>query len=54
MRGKLAPDITHRSFTLWVEDHGEGIPPAEHEKIFERFYGAARSCAARPRAWALA
>ena len=23
---------------LWVEDHGEGIPPAEHEKIFERFY----------------
>jgi signal transduction histidine kinase len=23
---------------LWVEDHGEGIPPSEHEKIFERFY----------------
>ncbi len=23
---------------LWVEDHGEGIPPEEHEKIFERFY----------------
>jgi signal transduction histidine kinase len=23
---------------LWVEDNGEGIPPAEHEKIFERFY----------------
>jgi signal transduction histidine kinase len=23
---------------LWVEDHGEGIPPTEHEKIFERFY----------------
>ena len=23
---------------LWVEDHGEGIPAAEHEKIFERFY----------------
>jgi signal transduction histidine kinase len=23
---------------LWVEDHGEGIPDAEHEKIFERFY----------------
>jgi signal transduction histidine kinase len=23
---------------LWVEDHGEGIPPAEHDKIFERFY----------------
>ena len=23
---------------LWVEDHGEGIPPEEHERIFERFY----------------
>ncbi len=23
---------------LWIEDHGEGIPPEEHEKIFERFY----------------
>jgi signal transduction histidine kinase len=24
--------------SLWVEDHGEGIPLEEHEKIFERFY----------------
>ena len=23
---------------LWVEDHGAGIPPGEHAKIFERFY----------------
>lgn len=23
---------------LWVEDDGEGIPPADHEKIFERFF----------------
>ena len=23
---------------LWVEDHGEGIPPQEHQRIFERFY----------------
>ena len=23
---------------LWIEDHGRGIPPAEHQKIFERFY----------------
>jgi signal transduction histidine kinase/tetratricopeptide (TPR) repeat protein len=24
--------------SLFVEDHGEGIPSEEHEKIFERFY----------------
>jgi len=24
--------------TLSVEDHGAGIPPEEHQKIFERFY----------------
>ena len=24
--------------TIFVEDHGEGIPPEEHERIFERFY----------------
>jgi signal transduction histidine kinase len=26
------------TLSLFVEDHGEGIPPEEHEKIFERFY----------------
>jgi signal transduction histidine kinase len=26
------------SVLLWVEDHGEGIPAEEREKIFERFY----------------
>ena len=26
------------SLRLWVEDHGEGIPPEDHEPIFERFY----------------
>jgi signal transduction histidine kinase len=36
--------ITHHasritpSVTLYVEDSGPGIPPEEHEKIFERFY----------------
>ena len=29
-----APNLVH----LWVEDHGPGIPPEEHGKIFERFY----------------
>jgi signal transduction histidine kinase len=32
--------FTHHAsrLILWVEDHGEGIPASEHEKIFERFY----------------
>ena len=29
---------TPNSVRLWVEDKGEGIPPAEHQRIFERFY----------------
>jgi signal transduction histidine kinase len=32
------PQPRTRTIRLWVEDHGEGIPAAEHEKIFERFY----------------
>ena len=39
----LTPDTSHLTpgpsyLALYVEDHGAGIPPAEHEKIFERFY----------------
>jgi len=26
------------SVRVWVQDEGEGIPPEEHERIFERFY----------------
>lgn len=33
-------------FRLWVEDSGRGVPPAERERIFERFYrGSAASLA---------
>jgi signal transduction histidine kinase len=28
----------HAPLRLWVEDHGDGIPPEEHDRIFERFY----------------
>ena len=30
--------ILHPRLSLWVQDHGPGIPAAEQEKIFERFY----------------
>ena len=34
-----APSARHSTpVTLFVEDHGPGIPPGEHEKIFERFH----------------
>jgi signal transduction histidine kinase len=37
--GKSAQDsLPKRLLLLWVEDHGQGIPPQEHQKIFERFY----------------
>ena len=39
--GKLAGSGQMESgccLALWVEDHGEGIPAAQHQKIFERFY----------------
>ena len=35
-RTDLIPDTPR--LALYVEDHGAGIPAAEHEKIFERFY----------------
>jgi signal transduction histidine kinase len=31
-------DGSEAGVSLWVEDHGQGIPPEEHERIFERFY----------------
>src|SRR6266567_1933131 len=32
------PPSGRPSIQLWVEDHGDGIAPEEHERIFERFY----------------
>jgi signal transduction histidine kinase len=31
-------DANGAALSLWVEDNGPGIPPEEHDKIFERFY----------------
>jgi two-component system sensor histidine kinase SenX3 len=33
-KNQPAPPVIH----LWVADHGPGIPAAEQERIFERFY----------------
>jgi signal transduction histidine kinase len=35
---KVGVEFAENTVLLWVEDQGEGIPGAEHEKIFERFY----------------
>jgi signal transduction histidine kinase len=41
-RGREKPDKSLNpqpsTLNLSVTDHGPGIPPEEHEKIFERFY----------------
>jgi len=34
----LSEPQRRQTIHLWVEDKGEGIPPEEHERIFERFY----------------
>jgi len=34
----LEPADDGKSVRFWVEDQGPGIPAAEHQKIFERFY----------------
>jgi signal transduction histidine kinase len=38
-RSASAPCLKEATaLSLWVEDHGSGIPADEHERIFERFY----------------
>ena len=35
---RVGLEYTSNSLQFWVEDHGEGIPAGEQDKIFERFY----------------
>jgi signal transduction histidine kinase len=37
-RSQVSSESPASSLLLWVEDHGEGIPLTEQERIFERFY----------------
>jgi two-component system, OmpR family, sensor histidine kinase KdpD len=39
---------THRALRVWVEDEGQGVPPGEHEAVFEKFYRGRRAGAAVP------
>jgi signal transduction histidine kinase len=36
--GHPPSSILHPRLSLWVQDHGPGIPAAEHARIFKRFY----------------
>ena len=47
-------DTSNVHSSLWVEDHGPGIPPEEHERFSSGFTAAVPNCAAKPRALALA
>jgi signal transduction histidine kinase len=38
LEADAASETGARPLRLWVEDHGPGIPPEEHARIFERFY----------------
>jgi signal transduction histidine kinase len=35
---EIGLEFQKQEVVFWVEDQGEGIPPEEHQRIFERFY----------------
>ena len=43
VRLKVQADIDHGRILVYIDDSGPGIPPAERERIFERFYRIEKS-----------
>ena len=40
---RVGAEATADGVRIWVEDEGPGIPPDEHEAVFEKFYRGRRT-----------